>query len=58
MTIKYKNGYPDRTKSRIIILGDQQQVQYEANVKYAPVLPQVQFHTLLSVAIQHKPVLR
>ena len=58
MTIKYKNGYPGRAKSRIVVLGNQQQVQYEANEKYAPVLSQVQFRTLLSVAVHHKRVLR
>ena len=58
MTVKYKNGYPDRAKSRIVVLGNQQQVQYEPNEKYAPVLSQVQFRTILSIAIQHKRVLR
>ena len=48
MAIKYKNSYPNQAKSRIVVLG---------NEKYAPVLSQVQFHTLLSIAIQHKQVL-
>ena len=51
MTIKYKNGYPGWAKSRIVVLGNQQQVKYEANKKYAPVLSQIQFRILLSIAI-------
>ena len=58
MTIKYKNGYSDRAKSCIIVLGNQQQVQYEPNENYAPVLSQVQFRTPLSIAVQHKRVLQ
>ena len=58
MTIKYKNGYPDWAKSHIVVLGNQQQVQYETNEKYPPVLSQVQFCTLLFIAITHKQVFR
>ena len=58
MTIKYKNGYPDRAKSRILVLGNQQQIKYDANERYAPVLSQVEFRTILSLAIKYKWILR
>ena len=51
MTIKYKNGYPDRAKSLIVVLGNHQQVQYEANEKYAPVLSQIQFCTAVGPVV-------
>ena len=58
LIIKYKNGYPDRAKSCIVVLGDQQQVNYQPDKKYAPVLTQTQFRVLLSMAIKNKQYLR
>ena len=58
LTIKYKDGYPGRVKSRIVVLGNQQQQSNLPNEKYAPVLSQTQFRIILSLAIQHKRVLQ
>ncbi len=35
LTIKYKNGYPDRTKCCIVVLGKQQEHTYSKKEKYA-----------------------
>ena len=56
LTIKYKDGYPDRAKCRIVVLGNQQQQSYTKGQKYAPVITQNQFRCLLSLAIQHKQI--
>ena len=53
LTIKYKNGYLDRAKCRIVVLGNQQQQNYTKGEKYAPVLTQNQFRCLLSLAISN-----
>ena len=58
LTVKYKNGYPDHAKSRIVVLGNQQQIQYQPNQKYAPVLTQTQFRILLSLALKDNRYLR
>ena len=58
LTIKYKDGYPDRAKCRIVVLGNQQQQTYSKGEKYAPVLTQNQFRCLLSLAIKQKRRLR
>ena len=54
LTIKYKNGYPDRAKCRIVVLGNQQQQNYTKGEKYVPVIMQNQFRSLLSIAMQHQ----
>ena len=54
LTIKYKNGYPDRVKSRIVVLGNQQSTQFAPSDTYAPVILQNQIRCLLFIAIQHK----
>ena len=54
LTIKYKNGYPDRAKCRIVVLGNQQQQDYIKGEKYAPVITQNQFRCLLALAIRNK----
>lgn len=51
LTIKYKYGKPDRVKLRIIVLGNQHQYCYDPNQKYAPVLSQNAFRTLLSISV-------
>ncbi len=58
LTIKYKDGYPDRAKCRIVVLGNRQEQTYAKNEKYAPVITQNQFRYLLSLAIKNKRVLR
>ena len=58
LTIKYKDGYPDRTKCRIVVLGNQQQHNYSKSDKYAPVISQNQFRSLLSLAISKRCRLR
>ena len=58
LTIKYKDGYPDRAKCRIVVLGNRQEQTYAKNEKYAPVITQNQFRYLLSLAIKNKHVLR
>ena len=58
LTVKYKNGYPDRAKCRIVVLGNQQQQSYTKGEKYAPVITQNQFRCLLSLAIKHRRRLR
>ena len=54
LTIKYKDGYPDRTKCRIVVLGNQQQHTYQKSDKYAPVISQNHFRCLLSLAVKNK----
>ena len=54
LTIKHKDGYAHRVKSRIVVLGNQQTIQYQLNQKYAPVLTQTQFRLILSLTVQHK----
>ncbi len=55
LTIKYKNGYPDRAKCRVVVLGNQQQQQsYTKDEKYAPVITQNQFRCLLSLAVKNR----
>ena len=58
LTIKYKNGYPDRAKCRIVVLGNQQDQTYSKHEKYAPVITQNQFRYLLSLAIKNNRFLR
>ena len=58
LTIKFKNGYPDRAKCRIVVLGNQQQQNYTKGEKYAPVITQNQFRCLLALAIKNKRRLR
>ena len=58
LTIKYKDGYPDRTKCRIVVLGKQQQHSYNKADKYAPVISQTHFRCLLLLAITCKRKLR
>ena len=58
LTIKYKDGYPDRTKCRIVVLGNQQQHSYSRTDKFAPVISQNQFRCLLSLAISKRRKLR
>ena len=58
LTIKYKNGYPDRVKSCIVVLGNQQSTIFTPGDTYAPVISQNQFRCLLSIAIKHKQRLR
>ena len=58
LTIKYKNGYPDRVKSRIVVLGNRQSTQFSPHDTYAPVISQNQFRCLLSLAIKHKRKLK
>ena len=58
LTIKYKNGYPDRAKCRIVVLGNQQQHNFSKGEKYAPVITQNQFRFLLSLAIKNKQILK
>ena len=58
LTIKYKNGYSDRAKCRIVVLGNQQQQIYSNGEKYAPVITQNQFRFLLSLAIRIKRLLK
>ncbi len=58
LTIKYKDGYPDRTKWRIVVLGNQQQHNYSKSDKYAPVISQNQICCLLSLAVSKRRCLR
>ena len=57
-TMKYKDGYPDRVKSRIVVLGNQQSTQFTPSDTYTPVVSQNQFRCLLSIAPQHKHKLK
>ena len=38
LTIKYKDGYLERVKSRIVILGKQQSTKFTPGDTYAPVI--------------------
>ena len=58
LTVKYKDGYPDRTKCRIVVLGNQQQQAFPKSEKYAPVISQNQFCSILSIAVSHRRKLR
>ena len=58
LTIKYKDSYPDRTKCRIVVPGNQQQHTYNKSDKYAPVISQNHFRCLLSLAVTNKCKLR
>ena len=58
LTIKYKDGYPDRVKSRIVVLGNQQSTTFIPSDTYAPVISQNQFRCLLSIAVQNKRKLK
>lgn len=42
LTIKNKDGYLDRAKRRIVVLGNQDPTYYTKHEKYAPVLSQNQ----------------
>ena len=43
LTIKYKNGYQDRAKSRIVVLGNQQQQNYSKSENTLLWLPKINF---------------
>jgi hypothetical protein len=58
LTIKYKNGYPHRAKSRIVVLGNREQHLWSRSDRYSPTLTQTQLHTLIALAVQNKRVLR
>lgn len=56
LTIKYKNGYPDQAKSRIVVLGNLQKLNYSTHETYAPVLSQTQFRTIFALAISKQQI--
>ena len=58
LTIKNKDGHPDRAKSRIVVLGNQDRKYYEKSDKYAPVLSQNQLRLLVAIAISKQRILR
>ena len=58
LTIKYKNGIPDRAKSRIVVLGNQQQHTFSPHQTYASVLSQDAFRTILSLAVSRRRILK
>lgn len=58
LTIKYKDGYPHRVKSRIVVLGNREQRQWTKSQRYSPTLTQTQLRCLVALTIQNKCVLR
>ena len=54
LAIKYKNSHQDRVQSKIVVLRNQQQQTFDPSRKYAPVLSQTQFCTLLLFSVKHK----
>ena len=52
LTITYKHGYHEMAKSRIVVWGNQQRINYQPNEKNAPVLTQTQFRVILSITIK------
>ncbi len=58
LTIKNKDGHPDRAKSRIVVLGNQDKTYYSKSDKYAPVLSQNQLRVLVALAVSKRRRLR
>ena len=58
LTIKNKDSHPDRAKSRIVVLGNQDKKYYKKTDKYAPVLTQNQLRLLTALVISKQCSLR
>lgn len=58
LTIKLKDGYPHRAKSRIVVLGNREQRLWSRSDRYSPTLTQTQLRSLIALAVQHKRALR
>lgn len=58
LTIKYKDGYPHRAKSRIVVLGNREQRQWSKTDRYSPTLSQTQLRSLVALAIQNQYVFK
>ena len=58
LTIKNKDGHPDRAKARIVVLGNQDKTYYTKHDKYAPVLNQNQLRVLVALSISKRRCLR
>ncbi len=58
LTIKNKDGYLDRAKCRIVVLGNQDPTYYTKHEKYAPILSQNQLRLLVALAVSKQCCLR